>query len=948
MQEGSILSHFCVTRCRPIEELAATMYELEHETTGAKLIWLDRASENKTFGIAFRTIPSDDTGVFHILEHSVLCGSRRYPVKEPFVELLKSSMQTFLNAMTFPDKTFYPVCSRNDKDFMNLMRVYLDAVFFPSIYDKPEIFRQEGWHIALGEENQYKGVVFNEMKGVFASADALMSYELDRQMFPDTCYRYVSGGDPAQIPELTYEQFLQAHRTFYHPSNAYIYLDGSLCLEQILQMMDEDYLCHFRRETVHTDIPLQKPVTAARTTAYYALSPKEPLQGRAKMAWGYGLGRFDDRLENTAMSALADLLACSNQTPLCQKVLEQELAKELTVEISGGLQQIYVVVQADEVDPQDIPRLEKVIRDTLTQQIEQGIDREHLRAILANMELHGRQRDFGSTPQGLGLGEEILASWLYGGDPAQNLSVVPLFAKLNELVDTGWYEALLRRVFLENDHTCQVLLLPSHELQEQQRQAEEKQLAAAMAREELSVLQARQAALEQWQNTQDSLQALQCLPKLALSDISQLPERIPMEVQCVQGVTVLRHRLPCSGIGYWGLYFDVSDLQERELTELSLLCQMLGALDTARSTPLELQKRIDYTCGGLGFCVVPYSRTNDPLHCKTYFCVSFSALEEKLEAAVALVMEILRQTDFSDEVTIRDLLRQCRLRMEQALVTAGHSFGSLRVRAGCCAAGVVEECTGGVTFLKYLKEVEPAPEQLAPIFAELCSKAVQKQRLVVSITGEQPEAPLQALLGALPEGNKPGTCPILPWGARKEGIVIPADISFAVQGGLLPFSGSTRVAAQIVSLDHLWNSVRVQGGAYGADLIPADRGTAIFYSYRDPDAAASFGCFADAGQSLRESCEETEGLEDFIIGTISSMEGVMTSRRLGMLASAYWLRGITYEDRCAIRRQVLSTTKEDLLQQAELLEAMCRGGSTCVVGSRDQVEKCDPDIVIEI
>ncbi len=948
MQPGVHIHNFTVLRSQPVRELDGVLYEMEHDASGARLVWLDRVSENKTFGIAFRTVPENDTGVFHILEHAVLCGSRRYPVKEPFVELLKSSMQTFLNAMTFPDKTFYPVCSRNDKDFVNLMRVYLDAVFFPSIYEKPEIFYQEGWHFDLGEENQYKGVVYNEMKGVFASPDAIMNYALDRQMFPDTCYRYVSGGDPEHIPELTYEQFLEAHSKFYHPSNAYIYLDGSICPDTVLQILDAEYLTHFQRRRMDTEIPWQPPVAAGERTIYYALSPQEDLQGRGKVAWAYGLGRFDERLENTAMTALTDLLGGSNQTPLNQRILEAGLAQELDFAVSGGLQQSYVVLQADEVDPQDIPRLEELIRDTLMQQIEQGIDREHLRAILANMELQERQRDFGSTPQGLGLGEEILASWLYGGDPAQNLSVVPLFARLNELVDTGWYEALLKRILLENDHTCKVVLLPSHELQEQLRQAEEGRLTKALEKEDIALVQARQSALAVWQSTPDTLQALKTLPKLALSDISPEPMRIPTEVEQVQGVTVLRHRLSCSGIGYWSIYFDISDLEERALSQMSLLCQMLGNLGTKQHTALELQKKISFTCGGLGFFVAAFSPQNVPEQCRTYLSISFSALEEKLEAAVALIMEILRETDFSDIKAMADILQQCKLQIEEAVVAAGHNFGILRVLAGCSAAGVVDECTGGLSFLDFMKKVEKNPRKLSADFTQLLQKTVCRNRLTVGITGVQPEKTLQHLLAALPQGTAVDHCPIHPRGNAAEGIVIPADISFAVQGGCLPFSGSTRVAAQIVSLEHLWNTVRVQGGAYGADLIPADRGTAVFYSYRDPAADRSFDCFAGASDSLRNFCRESQRLDDYIIGTISSMEPVMMPGRLGKLADTLYLRGIRDEDRCAIRAQVLSTTKEDLLCQAAALDAMCHSSGTCVVGSQAHVGRCNPDLVIQV
>ncbi len=451
MELHQAFHNFIVTAVKQVEELQGTLYEMEYQPTGTKLAWLERKEENKTFGIAFRTLPEDDTGVFHILEHSVLCGSRRYPVREPFVELMKSSMQTFLNAMTFPDKTVYPVASRNPTDFLNLIRVYMDAVLHPAIYEKPEIFRQEGWHYELRDSQTqpiYKGVVFNEMKGVMSSPEELMRWELNRRMFPDTCYRFVSGGDPEHIPELTYEQFLDCHHRFYYPSNAFLFLDGQVDIAAVLALLDEEYLREYTREP-HCSAPAyQLPADGGESRIHYELSPAEPLKGKVRVAWGFGLGDVTHREEQIAAAALAELLCGSNHSLLKQAVLSAGLAEDISLGILDGIRQPYVSLLVRNLEEGQINALNTLIRRTLESAAASGLDHSHLKAILANLELRLRERDYGYMPQGVGLGIELTNSWLYGIDPAEALSSAPVFQALNQKVDTGWYEELLEKIFL--------------------------------------------------------------------------------------------------------------------------------------------------------------------------------------------------------------------------------------------------------------------------------------------------------------------------------------------------------------------------------------------------------------------------------------------------------------------------------------------------------------------
>ena len=448
MEKNSILSGFIVLDQQRVDELEADLWQMEHQKSGARLVWLERAEENKTFAIAFQTQPWDDTGVFHILEHSVLCGSKRYPVKEPFVELMKSSMNTFLNAMTFPDRTVYPVSSRNGQDFINLLRVYMDAVLHPLLHSKPEIFGQEGWHYELGEDGalSVKGVVYNEMKGAFSSPDALLEREAARRLFPDTCYRYVFGGDPAHIPELTYEAFAAAHSRLYHPSNSYIFLDGNVDIAQVLEILDREYLCAYQRRPAPEGVPLQKPVDAGLSAIRYELSAQESPQGRARLADGYAACAFRDREVLAALQALSDVLCGDNQAPLKRRLLESGLARDVRLELHDGVQQPWFLLEARDIAEDKAEEVSAALRDELERLSREGLDHRRVLAALDNLEFEARQRDYGQTPQGLMLCFQVLESWLYGGDPAANLSAGTLFDGLRDKCGTGYFRSEERRV----------------------------------------------------------------------------------------------------------------------------------------------------------------------------------------------------------------------------------------------------------------------------------------------------------------------------------------------------------------------------------------------------------------------------------------------------------------------------------------------------------------------
>lgn len=966
MKVNEIVHGFLVRSVRFLPELEAQLVEMEHVKSGARLVWLDRKEENKTFAIAFRTLPEDDTGVFHILEHSVLCGSDKYPVKEPFVELMKSSLQTFLNAFTFPDKTVYPVCSRNDKDFANLVRVYMDAVLHPAIYHKPEIFRQEGWHYELTEgqtEPVYKGVVFNEMKGAYADKDTRTYFEIDRRLFPDTAYRFSSGGHPAHIPELTYEQFLDAHRRFYAPSNSYIYLDGQMDIQAVLAILDGEYLCDYTRRDDQPEFVLQRPVKSGLVRSRYEISPSEPAENKAQLAWGCVYGTYADREKVMAVEALADALSGGSEAPLKRRLVSQGLAQDVRVigGLGGASLQYEAIISVTHMDENRADEVESAIREELERLVREGLDHQQLSATLANLEFQYRERDYGRMPQGLGIGLDVMSSWLYGGDPAAHLEVGPLFASLNRKLEEGWFEALLEQVFLKNDHFCRVLMLPSATLGDEERAEEAARLQAARAgwaAEDEAALLAQQAALDAWQTSADTPEALAAIPTLQISDIPAKPEDIPTEACRLGDVPLLRHALPTGGIGYVNLYFDAGDLTGEQLSLASLLCALLGELNTERYSGAQLQKLQRSLTGALSFKAEdPYGNIHRPEEWRMFLCASFSAVEAKLEKAAELVTEILTGTLFDDLKRIRELLRQCAIQAEQNVSEAGHICAITRISAGQWVGGAVSEHTRGVSYCQWLKGTEKAFEQRGAALAEelkaLCAKLFTAGRLTISVTGAEDAACAaleKTLLAGLPRSERVELlCAARPWGVRREGIVIPSDVSYAALGGGLlapgvPYRGDLQVMSQAVSLAWLWNAVRVQGGAYGVGLTVGDNGSACYYSYRDPGAARSLGCYRQAADFLTQFAAGAPDLTGMITGTVAKSDPLLLPGKKGRAADGLYFKGVTYADRCLRREETLSATPEKLSAWAEALRALGERGGVCVIGSRQLVESCGGEL----
>lgn len=947
---------FTLLSRRPLAELDAVLWELQHDGTGARLLWLDRAEENKTFCIGFPTQPWDDTGVFHILEHSVLCGSQHYPVREPYVELMKTSLNTFLNAITFPDKTLYPFSSRNEQDFQNLLRVYLDAVFHPLLREKPEIFAQEGWHYELdGDRVTCKGVVFNEMKGVFSSPDSQMEYEVSRRLFPDTCYRWVAGGDPEHIPDLTWENFAETHRKWYHPSHALIFLDGALDLQAVLAILDEEFSAGYDRRTPPSPPPMQAPVDGGTAVLDYALSAREPLEGHFWLGLGYGAGTFRDREQLTGLQALCDVLCGDNEAPLRRCLLGRGLAGDVTMQLNDGVEQPTLLLTVKNCPENRLEEAESALREELNRLAQQGLDRARVHATLDNLEFVLRERQGGWMPQGLLLGTQVYASWLYGGDPAANLCVEALFRQLHERCDAGWFEQLIRQILLDNLHHCRVILRPSHTLGAERAAAEEARIRAVTDSwndADRAAARDLQARTEAWQTTPDAPDALAAIPRLRPEQIETKPEPLPIEELTLSGLAVLRHTLPTHGITYLNLYFAADDLDREELQEASFLCELLDALETGATPAAVLPQKLRARFGSLQSWMEACGEAEDFDRCRVFLCVSASMLNARVDDGAALLSELLRDTRLNDREKLWEILRQRRTNLAQQIAESGNSFAMTRAGAAFRTECAVQEYTGGIAFLQWLEAREAEGPDALPALASrlqtLMSRLFTRARLTVSVTSDDPGSAGTAagrLAGDLPAGlfARPERCAVTWSGPAREGFVLPADISFAAMSGPFPDAnrGAARVMKRVVFLEHLWSSIRVRGGAYGTAMVLRNNGLASLSSYRDPNAAHSLACYREIPDFLEQYTGDVTGA---VLGAIAENDPLRTPRDKGRVADVWYWKKLSYESLCRTRQEILAATTRDVAGYAAQMRDFAAHSAVCVLGPRSQLEACGKEL----
>lgn len=951
---------FTAVKSEPVSEVEGVVHLMRHAVSGARLMFIENDDANKAFSITFKTPAADDTGVFHILEHSVLCGSEKFPVKEPFVNLLKTSMQTFLNAMTFPDKTMYPVASTNEQDLVNLMDVYLDAVFHPDIYRRPVIFQQEGWHRELEGEGEdarlvVNGVVYNEMKGALSEPDSVLYDGLSAALFPNTTYRFESGGTPAAIPTLTYEGFLENHRRHYRPDNAYIILYGNLDADRFLGFLDERYLAPLAAEARGplniNPLGLQAPVAPAPVVVPMATAPEN-----ACAAVGFVIGRAAERERIVAADILMDAIMGANESPLKRALLDAGIADDAIGYVADSVAQPFAVVSLRGARPGAAEKLRAIVEAEARRLVEGGLDRELVRAALSHAEFVMRERNFG-YPDGVVLAMSAMAGWLYSDDdPAAYLRFEDVFASLRGKVEEGYFEALLRELFLDNDHRACAEVVPteSDEAAEEAEAATEREAAAELTEDEAASIREAVRALREAQEAPDAPEALEKLPQLSRADIGEAPAEAMWEVGECGPWCLIRHHLPCRGIAYAYRYFAMDGLAFDELPYATVLACVLGKLDTARHTAAELDTLIQAHLGNLGFAVEVHEDAEDRERIRPMFVMGSSALDEEVPWAARLAEEVLRETDFADTERIRDILGQRRIAMEQAFASAGHSAAMARVASYYLPAGVVREALSGVGFYRFLKELlahfdERAGELTAKL-ADLAARLFTDGGCTLSFGGS--EEALDAYREASAPFDGMAGAPVLTVPApedKHEAFVVASDVTYTACGWdrrLLgePYGGTWLLASRILSYDFLWTEVRVKGGAYGAGFQTTRSGSSRFYSYRDPRIDETVERFRTAGDWLAGVFSPTESeMDGYVVSTVASLDAPAKARELLRRQDGLYFSGATLEARARVREEVRAARTEDVRALAPSVDAIAGAGCVCAFGNGEVIRASGED-----
>ncbi len=944
---------FVLERSTDLAEIQGRAHVMRHERSGARLLYLQNDDANKAFSISFKTPAADDTGVFHILEHSVLCGSRRFPVKEPFVNLLKSSMQTFLNAMTFPDKTMYPVASTNERDLMNLMEVYLDAVFQPAIYDKRTVFEQEGWHLELEGEGQlaYNGVVYNEMKGALADPEAVLYDGLSAALFPDTTYRFESGGTPAAIPELTYEAYLDSHRRHYRADNSYLTLYGDLDAERFLAFLDREYLAPAAERV---EGPLE-PNPLALQTAVVARGVRVPMATapeNACCAAGFVIGGAAERERVVAADILLDAIAGSNEAPLKRALLDAGLAADVQAYVADALAQPFALVSLRGLEAPEgtAARLEEVLQREAGRLAEGGLDRELVLAALSHAEFVMREQNFG-YPDGVALAMAALSGWLYDDDLAWDyLRYEDVFASLRAKVGQGYFEDLLRELFLESRHWASVEVVPVEGEGDAAERGRLEALAAAMDARGFEAVAEEVARLRAAQEAPDAPADLARLPQLAVDDIGAAPEEPLFSLAEGLPLPCLRHEVPTRGIAYATRYFPLEPVAFEELPYVGLLSVVLGHLGTARHSAAELDTLVQKHLGTLAFFAEVHEGLGGREDLAPRFVAAAATLEAEAPVAASLVGEILRETDFSDTAKVRDLLLQKRVAMEQGFATAGHSVATQRAASYHLPAAVVRQALGGIDFYRFLcallDRFEERAADLAAKLAELAGRLFVDEGCLLSFGGS--DEGLRRYLDASPclgGVAAPAALAVPEPVCRREALIVPTDVAFtgvSYDRRLLEppsaYGGSWLLASRLLSYDYLWNEVRVKGGAYGCGFSTARPGSMGFYSFRDPRVDETVARIGDAGAWLGRLELTTQEAEGYVVSTVAGFDAPLKPRDLIRRQDAMFLSGVTPAMRAAVREGILEATVADVRALGDAVSQAASAGCLCVVGGAELLE----------
>ena len=960
------LNAYEVVLTEDLPDLKSKGYLLKHKKSGARVLLMENDDENKVFTIGFRTPPSDSTGVPHIMEHSVLCGSRDFPVKDPFVELVKGSLNTFLNAMTYPDKTVYPVASCNDKDFQNLMHVYMDAVFYPNIYQHDEIFRQEGWSYKLDEPDgklEYNGVVYNEMKGAFSSPEGVLDRVILNSLFPDTSYAYESGGDPEEIPNLTYEQFLDFHRKYYHPSNSYIYLYGDMDMEEKLKWLDENYLCEFDAAEVDSEICFQKPfdkmIEVEKTDS---ISSEETEEENTYLSYNKVIATSLDEKLYQAFQILDYALLSAPGAPLKKALMDAGIGKDIMGSYDNGIYQPIFSIIAKNAEPQQKEQFVQVIEDTLRKIVEDGIDRKALEAGINYHEFRFREADFGNYPKGLMYGLDLFDSWLYDEKkPFIHMQAIPTFAFLKEQIGTRYFEDLIQKWILDNPHGSMVIVKPERgRTARMDRELDEKlqTYKAGLSPDEVEKLARDTAELIVYQESEDAREDMEKIPVLGREDISREIAPICNEERVCGGIPMVYHNVETNGIGYVTLLFDLSGVPEEKLPYVGMLQAVLGIIDTTHYEYGELFNEINVHTGGIGTSLELYPDVTKvkEKEFRATFEMKGKALYPKMDVLFKMMREILTESKLEDEKRLKEILSMLKSRLQMSFLSSGHTTAALRALSYSSPLSKFKDDTDGIGYYEAVKEIEEhfeeKKEELIANLKELAARIFRADNLMISYTAapeglDAVEKEMETFKNGLFErtdGDEQENRCILHCVKRNEGFKTSSKVQYVARTGNFidggaAYSGALHILKVILSYDYLWQNIRVKGGAYGCMCNFNRIGEGYLISYRDPNLEKTIDVYEKVTEYLRNFEADDRDMNKYIIGTISNIDRPMNPSAKGTRSMNLYMNHVTEEMIRKEREEILNAGQEEIRALADVVAAMLAADQLCVIGSEEKIEE---------
>lgn len=944
-----------------VEDVQSDGFILRHKKSGARIAILSNNDDNKVFYIGFRTPPEDETGVPHIIEHTTLCGSKKFPVKDPFIELAKGSLNTFLNAMTYPDKTVYPVASCNDQDFKNLMDVYLDAVFNPNITKYEEIFKQEGWHYELtGKDDELKinGVVYNEMKGAYSSPDEVLSSQIYRSLFPDNTYSKDSGGNPEYIPKLTYEAYLDFYHKYYHPSNSYIYLYGDMDVVERLEWLDKEYLSLYDYKKVNSEINKQPAFDEIKNVeAQYSITMDDSQENKTYLSYNRVVGDSLDEMLYQAFDVLDYALVSSPGAPVKQALIDAGIGDDVYGSYDAGILQPVFSFVAKNANASQADEFENIIENTLKEVVKTGINKEALLAGINSSEFKFREADFGQFPKGLLFGLNCLDSWLFDDmKPFIHLECLGTFAKLRKAVDTDYFEKLIQEYLLDNTHGSSVTVKPKRGLGNEREEALAKELSnykASLSDEEIKKLIEDTEHLKKYQEEPSSDEDLRKLPMLTRADMKKNAMAFSNIEDELLDVKVVRHDIESNGIDYISFLFDAGDFAQSELGYLGFFTNALGLVSTEKYSYTDLANATNIYTGGISTGTASHPDIKDRNNFVFKFEVKLKVLEKNLDKALELMEQMLLSSDFTDTKRLGELVAQIKARLQANLSSSGHLVAAMRSMSSFSRYALYQDELKGIAFYRSIcrieKELSESPKSVSDKLAAIAKKLFARNRMLISFTGNNEaycnaKPSLEKVIAGFDKMSAVGNQAEVHFNTAKEAFIDASQIQYVAKTGDFicegyEYTGALRLLRIILSYDYLWINVRVKGGAYGCMNTFLRSGESYFVSYRDPNLSDTLDVYDRIPEYIKSFSPDERDMTKYIIGTFSALDTPMNPEAKGSRSLSAYLEGITYEQIQKERNEILNAQPEDIRRLADLVEAVLKKDSICVIGNENMIKE---------